>query len=251
MAEDDMNLAFQPWPKIHRLYRDVLITEKIDGTNACVCVVPLDEVLDRSYERTETYRRPSDGTLVGGDESSHPGIVVGDHVVFAQSRKKVISPGADNYGFAWFVRDNARELAASLGEGRHFGEWYGKGIQSGYGATEKRFALFNVARWAEVAALGALPWGVTTVPLLYEGVFTDTCVQSALSSLTTTGSRAVGARRGFAAEGVVVYFKQANQSFKVLLEDDAVSKFEAANAALRNTPGDPVRYSQLLKATGL
>lgn len=31
-----MTLEFQPWPKIARLNRDIVITEKIDGTNAAV-----------------------------------------------------------------------------------------------------------------------------------------------------------------------------------------------------------------------
>ena len=30
-------LTFEPWPKIPRLKRDIIITEKIDGTNAQIC----------------------------------------------------------------------------------------------------------------------------------------------------------------------------------------------------------------------
>ncbi len=30
--------AFKPWPKIPRLRRDIVITEKIDGTNAIIHV---------------------------------------------------------------------------------------------------------------------------------------------------------------------------------------------------------------------
>ena len=31
--------------------------------------------------------------------------------------------------------------------GRHFGEWWGSGIQRGYGLDEKTFSLFNAYRW--------------------------------------------------------------------------------------------------------
>lgn len=222
-----MNLKFNEWPKIHRLYRDVTITEKIDGTNACICILPLSEILDRGYEQTETYRRPEDGAIIGGkmDSDGGPGIVIDGHVVFAQSRKKVISPGkqTDNYGFAGFVRDSYEALYEHLGEGRHFGEWYGQGIQRGYGAQQKMFALFNAERWRTAY----LPTYVTTVPVLYEGVYSDTAVRTACTDLRTGYSRATGATGGAKAEGVVVYFQQANTSFKVLLEDDDVSKFEA------------------------
>jgi hypothetical protein len=109
---------FVPWPKIHRLFRDVIITEKIDGTNAAIGI--------------------SD-----------------DGEVHAQSRKRIITPADDNYGFAKWVHANAAVLAEHLGPGLHFGEWCGLGINRGYGLPEKRFALFNAARWVERAAAAA------------------------------------------------------------------------------------------------
>lgn len=37
-----MNM-FKAWPKIHRLENEVYhISEKIDGTNACIIIVPYD-----------------------------------------------------------------------------------------------------------------------------------------------------------------------------------------------------------------
>jgi hypothetical protein len=103
--------VFREFPKIHRLNRQVIVTEKIDGTNACVIV-------------------GEDGT------------------VSAQSRSRVITPADDNYGFAAWVDQHAPELA-ELGPGYHFGEWWGQGIQRKYGLQEKRFSLFNVSRWGE------------------------------------------------------------------------------------------------------
>lgn len=104
---------FVPFPKIGRLSRNVIVTEKIDGTNAQVVV-------------------ENDGTVRAG------------------SRTRWIAPEDDNYGFAAWVRDHAVELRA-LGVGRHFGEWWGRDIQRNYGLTERRFSLFNVGRWGDPA----------------------------------------------------------------------------------------------------
>ena len=97
------------WPKISRLNREVIVTEKIDGTNACV-------------------------------------IIGEDCTVAAQSRTRIITPEDDNFGFAAWVRDHSEELK-QLGPGHHFGEWWGRGIQRTYGRTWRRFSLFNTERW--------------------------------------------------------------------------------------------------------
>lgn len=105
-------LAFTPFPKISRLQKDMVVTEKIDGTNAAIGV-------------TE------------------------DGVVYAQSRKQLITPEKDNAGFAAWVAAHEDALREGLGPGVHFGEWWGSGIQRGYGLPqgEKRFSLFNTGRW--------------------------------------------------------------------------------------------------------
>ena len=104
-------IAFVEFPKMPRLSREVIVTEKIDGPNAQVHI-------------------PEDGQIIAG------------------SRNRWITPESDNFGFAAWVRDNAEELA-KLGPGSHFGEWWGAGIQRRYGLAEKRFSLFNVDRWGE------------------------------------------------------------------------------------------------------
>ena len=104
---------FKPFGKIPRLNREIVVTEKLDGTNALVWV-------------------SDDGTTLR-----------------AGSRKRWITPESDNFGFAKWVRDNTDELL-TLGPGYHYGEWYGSGIQRTYGLPDKRFALFNVSRWSEV-----------------------------------------------------------------------------------------------------
>jgi hypothetical protein len=177
---------FQPWPKIARLNRDIIVTEKVDGTNAAIVI----------------------------DEDGN---------VAAQSRTRILNPdvkGGDNFGFAAWVRQNAATLATVLGTGRHFGEWYGLGIQRGYGLTERRFALFNVKRHKAVpfADLG-LP-NVETVPVLYEGTFDADAIQSCLTGLSEWGSN-VGSG---VAEGIVVFHTASSTMYKVTLENDEVPK---------------------------
>lgn len=188
------SIEFEPWPKIARLNRNIVVTEKIDGTNAAV-------------------------------------IVTEDGRVGAQSRNRLITPENDNYGFAGWVHRNEEALASLLGPGRHFGEWWGSGIQRRYGLTgsEKRFSLFNTARWHGVLAhdydADAVP-GLRLVPILYEGPFDQNAIEGTLDGLAIRGSKA---ERGFMdPEGIVVYVSAARQMFKVTLKDDDKPKSLAA-----------------------
>lgn len=180
---------FEAWPKTPRLYRDVVITEKIDGTNAAIIVE------DRG----------------------------GFLVVAAQSRNRLITPDADNHGFATWVDDNAGQLAALLGPGRHFGEWWGSGIQRGYGLAkgEKRFSLFNTRKWADLDSDL-----VGVVPVLYEGGFSDWQVDVQLERLRQFGSYAAP---GFMnPEGVCIFHTAAGRVFKVTLDNDGQPKSAVA-----------------------
>lgn len=171
---------FVPFPKLSRLFRDCIVTEKLDGTNACVHVPE------------------GGGPLLAG------------------SRTRWITPGktTDNYGFAKWVEQNTDELR-KLGTGTHFGEWYGCGIQRGYDLPERRFALFNVARWSDVATRPAC-CGV--VPVLFEGLFDTQEVATLLAEFRLVGSCAVPGYMN--PEGVVVYHVAAQKSFKVTLDGD-------------------------------
>lgn len=185
-------LEFQPWPKVPRLNREMIITEKIDGTNAC--------------------------------------IILGENGEFAaQSRKRLITPDDDNFGFAKWVWGNVGHLQATLGPGYHYGEWWGSGIQRGYGLAkgEKRFSLFNTIRWG-AADLTTVEW-LSVVPLLYHGsTFQSLMVDVAVSRLDMHGS--VAAPGFMRPEGVIVYLPAANQGFKVTVEDDDIPKALAATA---------------------
>jgi hypothetical protein len=202
---------FKPWPKTPRLFRDIVITEKIDGTNAAIQI-----------ERDEAYYELGDFPY---NHFIDPATGLGYRVT-AQSRNRLIYPGDDNFGFAAWVRTNGTELVAVLGEGCHYGEWWGSGIQRGYGLTkgEKRFSLFNVNRYRD-ADLSAVP-GLGVVPVLGSGMFTTGRVDSALLALVDEGSSAAP---GFMRpEGIVVYHTAARSVFKVLLDNDDVPKGAAA-----------------------
>lgn len=209
------DVTFEAWPKIARLNRDCIITEKIDGTNAAVIVqgpFPFGTHVDGMPE----------GAALGFTEPADDGLFDTEWVVAAQSRTRLITPEDDNFGFARWVLENASELAAALGPGRHFGEWWGSGIQRGYGLPkgERRFSLFNVNRYAGVD-FSNLP-GVALVPKLYSGPFTTLAVDNIVSALKTLGSAA--APDFMRPEGVVVFHTAAQTVFKVTCEKDEAPK---------------------------
>jgi len=168
---------FIKYPKTTRLYRECLITEKIDGSNAQVYI-------------------KDDGTILAG------------------SRNKWIFPGRqDNFGFAQWVEDNKEQLLL-LGPGRHFGEWYGQGIQRKYSMTERKFALFNVDKENPVC---------TTVPVLYRGNYNEHCVLDALDDLRSNGSRINPSTE---SEGLIIRLLMSGQAYKVMLYGDDKHKGE-------------------------
>lgn len=193
---------FQAFPKLARLNRDIVVSEKIDGTNAAVGVIPLENLGINLADLSDA-------------------VVAGGAAVFAQSRKRIITPEQDNFGFARWVHENAG-LLSLLGPGYHYGEWWGSGIQRGYGLTggEKRFSLFNpeTVMPPELRALE----GLGTVPVLYEGHFNQGAIGCALDQLRRQGSKAAP---GFdRPEGIVIYHTAARTSFKVTLEGDGEPK---------------------------
>jgi len=177
------DVEFVEFPKMPRLSREIIVTEKIDGTNAQVHI-------------TEDGR------------------------IFAGSRTRWITPEADNFGFAAWVRDNTEDLM-TLGPGSHFGEWWGAGIQRRYGLSEKRFSLFNVDRWGEVR-----PACCDVVPVLYRGNFCTVAIDNALDHLRVNGS--VAAPGFMNPEGVVVFHLAGRVGFKKTIHKDEVPKGQAA-----------------------
>lgn len=167
---------FVEFDSIGRLSRDMVVTEKIDGTNAQVHVA-------------------EDGRVIAG------------------SRSRWITPDDDNFGFARWVKEHEDELRVGLGFGSHFGEWWGAGIQRRYGLTEKRFSLFNVARWGDDAVR---PKCCHVVPVLLRWTFDTAKVDECLAQLAAQGSAAAP---GFLKpEGVVVYHAASRTLFKKTLD---------------------------------
>jgi len=151
-------------------------------------------------------------------------IIDEDGNVSAGSKSRIITPGkrTDNFGFAGWVAERAEELAKALGPGLHRGEWWGRGIQRGYGLDHRRFSLFNVSKWIESYHNGLLPDGVHVVPTLYKGSNDNYWIQRALTHLRTHGSYAAP---GFMnPEGIVIYHTAANTLSKVTLENDDAPK---------------------------
>jgi hypothetical protein len=211
-------MKFVEFPKIARLNREVIVTEKIDGTNAQVTIVRAD--LDGCCD--ECKAGTSDCDVNPLKAFAYTASIIHDGVlyrIYAGSRSRWIRPGDDNFGFAAWVSDNAEELV-KLGEGSHFGEWWGKGIQRGYGLLEKRFSLFNVSRWADPATR---PKCCHVVPELGRGIIGHGIELSTIRErLATLGSSAAP---GFMKpEGFVVYHTAAQTLFKVTLEKDEKPK---------------------------
>lgn len=197
-----MSAEFKPFPKMPRLSREMIVTEKLDGTNAAVHIVMLDGFLG------------VDGNAVWE----------GDGVaVYAQSRTRFITPEDDNFGFAAWVRTHAEELAAGLGEGLHFGEWWGQGIQRNYGLQERRFSLFNTSRWGDETVRPAC---CHVVPVLWTGMFDTDRIQTVLDDLAYTGSAA--APGYMKPEGIVAFHVAGNFGFKKTIEKDSEPKGKAA-----------------------
>jgi hypothetical protein len=194
-------MEFTEFPKMPRLSREMIITEKIDGTNGQIIIT-------------------EDGDL------------------FVGSRTRFITPEDDNYGFARWCFGNKDELL-KMGPGRHFGEWWGQGIQRGYGLKEKRFSLFNVSRWktccSDAPVLTALPsiQGLGVVPILFKAEFDTNIVNSVLQGLAHGGS--VAAPGFMNPEGIIVWHTAGNFGFKKTIKNDEVPKSKVISVMTKNT----------------
>lgn len=198
---------FERFASLTRFSHGWTVTEKIDGTNACVMVVKQDP----EAELPENLVASVDG-----------------FDVFAQSRNGLITPQRDNAGFARFVYDNAEALVETLGEGRHFGEWAGSGIQRRYNMNKKVFALFNAGRWGALRGHpdgGLIGGQLTSVPVLAEGYMGEPGAEFArlMDDLKANGSRFAP---GFMdPEGIVMRHGPSGTLFKKTFDYDEQGKW--------------------------
>lgn len=200
-----MTYQFEEFPKIPRLKREVVITEKIDGTNAQISFVELNEEGALDAAQLDPFCLK----IFPGVENGASAMAL-----YAGSRTRWldVSSKGDNFGFAKWVLEHADELRA-LGPGRHFGEWYGQGIQRNYGLQEKRFALFNVGRWDALNK----PACCDVVPILARGENVNPDV--AMADLLYKGSVLVDGFKN--PEGVVVFHSASRQLYKLTFKDDS------------------------------
>lgn len=193
---------FVSWGSTPRLFKNMKITEKLDGTNGCIAII--------------------------------------DGVVSAQSRKRLITPKDDNFGFARWVYENAGALTDVLGYGYHYGEWYGEGIQGNkLGVDGRYFGLFHPWRYRD-NDLEQVD-NLTTVPWLHNeavhGPADHKTISNTLSILGWGGSKATGAYsapyarklsyRRPVPEGIIVWLGDGSKH-KVLSEDDSLHKWQVA-----------------------
>lgn len=141
---------FIGFPKISRYSRDIIVTEKIDGTNAQVYI----------------------------DEDKK--------TILACSRNRIITVKNDNYGFAKWVEENKTDLLR-LGPGRHYGEWWGSKIGRGYGLSngERKFSLFNTLKFSDNR-----PSCCDVVPVIWKGNFDNFRQDLSMKCLLENGSKA-------------------------------------------------------------
>lgn len=184
-------MEFVKFPKLYRLHGPVIVTEKIDGTNAC--------------------------------------IVIENGEIYAQSRTRIITPENDNFGFAKWVHANKDALINVLGEGRHYGEWWGKGIQRGYRLAIKMFSLFNTSVW-DNDEFRTAKWNaginaeLDVVPVLFTGTMTEVIynIPIIMDQLKKHGSYV--SPQFFNPEGIVIYDTNSGVGYKKTFDYDDTGK---------------------------
>jgi hypothetical protein len=188
-----MSVEFEAFPKISRLSRDVIITEKLDGTNAQIWID------DRGL------------------------------VMKVGSCNRWLTVEADNYGFYKWAVENSTDLLR-LGPGRHYGEWWGNGIQRGYDLNERRFSLFNVSRWIDchnnagdpVYGTDMAPICCYVVPVMWMSDFNTNKINGCMDLLKDKGSFA--APGYMKPEGIIIFHTQNGVLFKKTFEGDEKGK---------------------------
>ena len=205
-----MEEAYPSWGKTPRLETlSMTITEKIDGTNALIEVLQVGES--------------------AADTVGEGAVMVGEYWIRAGSRNHWLTIAQDYYGFCSFVHAHAASLV-QLGRGRHYGEWWGRGIGRNYAQTERHFSLFNTFRPA-----ATLPSCVSQVPCLYKGPVDMCAVDEFIYQLEQHGSIAAP---GFKpAEGVIIWF--GKEKYKCTFEGPKYAHVE------RTSPYQPSRRERL------
>jgi RNA ligase len=199
---DTLFVKFRKIENLSHLW--MIITQKIHGTNAQIYI----------------YKK-EDGSLD----------------LLTGCRSRWITPENDNFGFSKYVYENKQSFIELLGEGRHFGEWAGPGINSGEGLKEKRLYLFNTEFIGK-----CLPERCGVVPKLYDGPYIANKLDEVFESLKQNGSYIVPGYKN--TEGIVIqlgglFFK------KVFLPEE--TKWKSSDKISRNPKSFKIDVSYLLQ----
>ena len=190
---------FEKFDKIPRLTKGWAVSEKIDGTNAQIHIEP-ETVQDWDMFYTKEQMDKMTAVIDRGDTRL---------AIFVGSRNRHIVPGDDNFGFAAWVQENAEDLVR-LGPGRHYGEWFGEGIQKNpLGVVGRRFALFN-PRWLDQG-----PECVEVVPQL--GTMQTEDLEGCFHALRD-GSFVHGSDPDATPEGIIAFHLGSRQLYKRTFE---------------------------------
>lgn len=219
-------MDFEAFDKIPRLSREVIVTEKVDGTNGVIGIERL----------TDTPSPNRADAVFQGPITSDVYVIFDHHLYLVQpgSRSRWLSEREDNFGFWKFVWENAMELVIKLGEGRHYGEWYGSGVNGNkYNLPpgEKRFMLFNTERWSGEASR---PPCCEVSTVLFRGQFDelmgpaytgcDCCYDNSVLDGILQGLALYGSRHVIGSaysEGAIIFHHAGNLLFKkTILKDE-------------------------------
>ena len=197
--------SFSSIERLENIY--CVISEKIDGTNGLI------EIQNKANNSN-----------------------TGSMIVKFGSRNRYISFSDDNAGFANFFRhyekkfkNMAKEIiASSYNEDsqtdeiptenyplRIYGEWFGKGIQRGYGLDDKYFMPFS-SFYAEHMIKAGIP-NIMMPNIMYTGKFSLEVVDNCMNCLTS-GSFHNLITNYDNPEGIVIYFPKYNFRLKQTFE---------------------------------
>lgn len=218
------NKKMKKWRSIEKLdkcslpHGKIIITEKIDGTNAHILIGPDDTF--------KTF-----------------------------SRTREITPEDDNYGFAKWAYSRKETLIQVFSkegeEVRIYGEWYGPGIapKCAYNITEPRFALFSAP--LDRAGDFSILHRVDIVPTLYTGEYSKDIVDKVMQTLQEHGSYI---SKGFMRpEGIVIHFLEQDERYKrtFVQESKPLAPVEKVKKEVKEAPDvsmyiQPIRLEKLL-----
>lgn len=208
---------FKSFPKIEPIVKlHMTITQKIHGSNGQI-------LIQRRYE----YNVPG---------------VENPLTIKAGSRHRWLTPDDDNHGFCKWVYANQEALISILGEGRHYGEWCGKGINAGEGLDRKHFILFDWWKYDWKDDVG-IPntLGLKPVPVLYKGKFSYEAIEETMFALKMSGSKLVPGY--MKPEGIVIDIN--GQKFKKVFDAEETGWKRKDKTV--SVPRDTSQYDYLLQ----